>query len=74
MYGYKVPNTYLEAVALDEKNGNTKWQDAIELEILCLHEYKVFKDLGHAKDVSAPTDYQCIKLTVVFAVKHDGRH
>ena len=32
-YGYQVPRNHAEAVFIDEKNGNTKWQDAEKLEI-----------------------------------------
>jgi hypothetical protein len=29
--GYEIPQTYEQAMQFDEKNGNTKWQDAIAL-------------------------------------------
>ena len=32
-YGIKVPRTQLEAISLDRENGNTFWQDAIDLEM-----------------------------------------
>ena len=32
-YGYQVPRNHAEAVYLDERNGNTLWQDAEKLEI-----------------------------------------
>ena len=32
-FGYQVPRTFEEAVALDSSNGNTKWQDATMLEL-----------------------------------------
>ena len=35
-YGFQVPRTYREAVELDRRNGNTKWTDAIKLEIIQL--------------------------------------
>ena len=34
---------------LDKENGNTHWQDAMDLELTQIHEYKVFKDTGKAK-------------------------
>jgi len=37
-YGYQVPCTPKEAIELD-KNGNTKWQDLMALELLQLDEY-----------------------------------
>ena len=45
-FGYQVPRNHAEAVFIDEKNGNTKWQDAEKLEISQLREYDTFKDLG----------------------------
>ena len=32
-YGYQIPRDYNEAIRLDELNGNTKWKDAVALEI-----------------------------------------
>ena len=31
MFGYEIPRDYEHAKALDERNGNTKWQDCIKL-------------------------------------------
>ena len=45
-YGYQVPRNHQEAVFIDEKCGNTKWQDAEKLEIQQLFEYDTFRDLG----------------------------
>ena len=33
MYGFKIPKDYNEAVELDVRNGNTKWQDSTHLEM-----------------------------------------
>ena len=41
-YGYQVPRNHEEAVRIDEKFGNTKWQDAEKLEIAQLFEYNTF--------------------------------
>ena len=71
-YGYQVPRNHEEAVFIDEKNGNTKWQDAEQLEIAQLFEYDTFKDLG--KGTPIPKGYQKIPCHMVYAVKHDGRH
>ena len=38
-FGYQVPRNYEEAVKLDNENDNTKWQDAIDLELQQIHEY-----------------------------------
>jgi hypothetical protein len=31
--GYEIPRTYDQAIQLDEKNGNTKWQDVINAKL-----------------------------------------
>jgi len=71
-YGYQVPRTPKEAIELDKKNGNTKWQDSMALELLQLMEYQTFRDLGQG--AQAPPGYKCIRCHFVFDVKHDGRH
>jgi hypothetical protein len=45
-YGFQVPRNHFKAMKIDEKNGNTRWQDAEKLEIKQLLEYNSFKDLG----------------------------
>jgi len=71
-YGYQVPCTPKEVIELDKKNGNTKWQDSMALEILQLDEYQTFRDLG--KGAKAPPGYKRICCHLVFDVKHDGQH
>ena len=71
-YGFQVPRNHDEAVFIDGRNGNTKWQDAEQLEISQLFEYDTFKDLG--KGTPIPQGYQKIPCHMVYAVKHDGRH
>ena len=71
-YGYQVPRNHQEAVFIDEKCGNTKWQDAEKLEIRQLFEYDTFRDLGLGTPI--PEGYQKIPCHMVYAVKHDGRH
>ena len=46
MFGLQVPRTHEEAVMLDEKNGNTYWQDAEYLELSQLLDYEFAKDYG----------------------------
>jgi len=70
-FGYQVPRTPEEAIAIDTKNGNTKWQDSMALEISQLNEYNTFTDYG--KGGMAPKGYKKIRVHFVFAVKHDGR-
>ena len=71
-YGFQVPRNHEEAVRIDEKNGNTLWQDAEELEVDQLQEYSTFNDLGIGAPI--PTGYTKIPVHFVYDVKHDGRH
>ena len=71
-YGFKVPHDYKHAKELDKKNGNTKWQDATDLELQQLDTYKVFNNLG--KRSQGPKGYKKIQVHLIFDVKHDGRH
>ena len=48
-HGFQVPKDYNDAVRLDKENSNTHWQDAMDLELTQIHEYKVFKDTGKAQ-------------------------
>ena len=76
-HGFQVPKDYNDAMRLDKENGNTHWQDAIDLELTQIHEYKVFKDTGKAQfhngKVVIPDGFQKIRVHFVYAVKHDGR-
>ena len=74
-YGFEVPRDYADTVMLDKKNdGNTRWQDAVKLKLKQLKEYNVFTNHGIFHITKVPSGYQVIKLHLVFAVKHDGRH
>ena len=65
---------------MNKKNGNSKWFDARKLKFDQLHDYQTFIDHGTAvKDkkgniLNAPEGYTKIKVQLVYAVKHDGRH
>ena len=76
-HGFQVPKDYNDAVRLDKENSNTHWQDAMDLELTQIHEYKVFKDTGKAQfhngKVVTPDGFQKIRVHFVYAVKHDGR-
>ena len=76
-HGFQVPKDYNDAMRLDKENGNTHWQDAMDLELTQIHEYKVFKDTGKAQfhngKVVIPEGFQKIRVHFVYAVKHDGR-
>ena len=76
-HGFQVPKDYNDAIRLDKENSNTHWQDAMDLEVTQIHEYKVFKDTGkahfHNQKVVTPGGFQKIRVHFVYAVKHDGR-
>ena len=76
-HGFQVPKDYNDAIILDKENSNTHWQDAMDLELTQIHEYKVFKDTCKAQfhngKVVTPDGFQKIRVHFVYAVKHDGR-
>ena len=80
MFGYLIPRNYMEAMQFDSENKNSKWYDAIKLEMESMIEYKVFKKWDkaildkHKKVMNSPKGYHRIKVHLVFAVKFDGRH
>ena len=43
MFGYLISRNYMEAMQFDSENKNSKWYDAIKLELESMLEYKVFK-------------------------------
>src|SRR5687768_17921135 len=71
-YGYEVPRDFRHAVEIDERNGNTKWQDATKLELASMEAYQVFKDQGFKAE--PPPGYKVIRVHLIYDVKHDGRH
>jgi hypothetical protein len=46
MFGFLVPRTHAQAIEIDRKNGNMKWQDSDKTEMEQLAEYKTFIDKG----------------------------
>ena len=72
MYGFLVPRNYRQAMELDEKNGNNRWAIATKIELAQIMEYNTFQDKGIG--YRPPPDYKKIRVHLVFAVKHDGRH
>jgi hypothetical protein len=64
-FGIEVPKTVKEALALDWKNGNTLWVDAIakEMKEVCI-AFSILPD-GH----STPIGYQKISCHMIFDVK-----
>ena len=80
-FGFLILKDYKQALQLDEQNGNSKWYDATKLEMDQINEYKIFQDHGKAqhdpksrKVSNAQNGYQKIRVHLIFAVKHDGRH
>jgi hypothetical protein len=72
-YGFEVPKDYYQhAIRLDEKAGNTKWQDSTKLEMAQLDNYDTLKDYGHSG--KPPDGYKKIRVHLIFAVKHDWQH
>jgi hypothetical protein len=69
--GVEVPRTVKEALELDLKNGNNKWQEGIKREMDGLHEHQTFRFLPPGS--SAPEGYQLAPLRMVFEVKSDLR-
>ena len=79
-FGYLIPRNYMEAMQFGFENKNSKWYDAIQLEMESMLEYKVLKKWDkeildkHKKVKNPPKGYHRIKVHLVFAVKFDGRH
>ena len=57
---------------LDDKNGDTKWQDAEKKELTQLDDYKTFIDKGTG--YRPGNEYTKIRVHFVYDVKHDLRH
>ena len=72
MYGFQVPRNHEQAMELDARNGNTKWRDSEILELSQIDDYDTFLNKGRGY-IPGP-DYKKIRVHIVYAVKHDGRH
>ncbi len=72
MYGFLVPRNYQQAMQFDKENGNDKWAVATKLELDQVDEYGTFEDKGVG--FNPGSDWKKIRVHLVFAVKHDGRH
>ena len=59
-FGVQVPRSVKEALELDKKNGNTKWQEAMKKEIDQMDEYKTFQDIG--RGATPGPDYKRINV------------
>ena len=81
MFGYLITRSYKEALEFDNENNNTKWADATREEMDSIKEQQVFTkhqrvkwDSSHKRIINAPPNHQKIRVNLIFAVKHDGRH
>jgi len=72
MYGFEVPCNHEQSMAIDRRNGNTKFADAENAEIFMIDEFSMFKDLGFGGNPGP--DYKKIRVHMVNAVEHDGQH
>ena len=70
-YGFEVPQNWNGILCLDTDNGNRKWQDAVEKEVVALlfHECFDFK----SPDYKPLSEYQFCRLHFVYDVKPDLR-
>ena len=55
-HGFQVPKDFNDAIRHDKENSSTHWQDAMDLELTQIHEYKVFKDTGKAQYIAVYVD------------------
>jgi len=69
--GVEIPRTVQEALAMDVKNQDNKWKEAMEKDISSMQEHKTFEFLH--PDASPPEGYQCAPLRMIFDVKSDLR-
>ena len=68
-FGIEVPRTVKDAFKLDQKNGNTLWQDALEKEMKALEELDCFE--YHPAGYNPGDDFQRTRLHIVFDIKSD---
>lgn len=66
-FGIEIPNNFEEAVALDRKNGNTLWQDAVKKEMKNVEV--AFKFLNDSTEI--PIGFKPIECHIIYDVKFD---
>jgi hypothetical protein len=66
-FGIEVPNTVEEALALDRKNGNNYWENAIKKEMDAVEVAFKFNSIGE----KPPPGYKKITCHIIFDVKFD---
>jgi hypothetical protein len=67
-----VPRTPVQAIAIDQANGNSNWKDSEAKEMKQLAEYKTILDRGN--ESMAPVGCKRIRLYMIYDIKHDDRH
>jgi len=72
MYGLQLPRNHSEALELGCINGNTTWRHAELTEPIQIDECESFLDKGVG--FNPGPDYKCIRVHMVYAVKHDSQH
>ena len=74
-YGIYVPRNVDDALAQDEKNGNSLWREAIIKELTSLMHMKTFKliDKVNFAEIRKKEKYQYAPLRMIFDVKQDLR-
>ena len=71
-FGIELPRSRTHAMAIDKKNNNTYWQDAMKVEVDQLMEFKTFQVLGKGvKSFPNMKAYTYIPMHMVFDVKFD---
>jgi len=73
-FGYQIPSTFVEALAFDKANGNSRWRDATALEMKQLFDYDCFEDGGIYGEAPNPEGYKKIRGRLIYDAKHYGRH
>ena len=70
-FGHMIPTSIIDCKALHEQNGNTKWMDAVNKEVMLLKDlFGAFRKEAFPGEVDET--YQQIKMLWVFDVKCVG--
>ena len=68
-YAIKILNTTREALILDRINGDNKWYDAIEKELIVLEKFSIWK--FHSSHYKILREYQKALLCMIFYIKKE---
>ena len=69
-FGVEVPRSSAHALKLDEANGDSLWNNAIQTELKQISDFKTFRTLGSGETLG---DFTRIPYHIVFDVKFDLR-